>query len=361
MALLFIDGFDHLASADLALKWDARTLGAGSALLDVDASAGRNGSGALKVSTNAGGSINTEHSVQYNTQSQASYVIGFAFKHNLDTGTAAVTVLQLMDATSVQLSLSLNQDKTLSLFRSTNTTLTGGTTTQSIPANVWVYVELKVTIADSIAAGSCKIRINGVDAATVATGQDTKFSSNAYATAIKFGKMSSSFIVAGNEILFDDLYICDSSGTANNDFLGDVMVQVLRPSGAGNSAQFTPSAGANWQCVDETQENGDTDYVESNTAGHIDLYAMGNLPVTPESIKGIQWVSCVRKTDAGNYVARRVVRSGSTNYEGTTSHAPGTSYRFAREIIEQDPATSAAWTKSGVDAAEFGIKLQSVS
>jgi hypothetical protein len=51
-----------------------------------------------------------------------------------------------------------------------------------------------------------------------------------------------------------------------------------------------------------------------------------------------------------------VCRSGGTNYVGTTQTL-GSSYLMYRQIHETDPATSAAWTQTGLNSAEFGVKV----
>lgn len=43
-------------------------------------------------------------------------------------------------------------------------------------------------------------------------------------------------------------------------------IETLRPNAAGDLAQFTPNAGANFQCVDEAVADGDTTYVEQAAA-----------------------------------------------------------------------------------------------
>jgi len=135
-------------------------------------------------------------------------------------------------------------------------------------------------------------------------------------------------------------------------------VPTLFPSGAGSSTQMTPSAGSNFQCVDETSPNGDTDYVSDSVVGHKDLYAMGNLPSTSGTIKGIQVLSYDRKDDAGTRQIKNKIKSGATEADGATVTL-GTSYVYVRDIFEHDPDTGAPWTPSGVNAIEAGTEIVS--
>jgi hypothetical protein len=66
-------------------------------------------------------------------------------------------------------------------------------------------------------------------------------------------------------------------------------VDVLYPNADTADADRSPSAGTDhYAVVDETTVNGDTDYVASGTAGDLDLYEVGDLPFTPDSIHPVQ-------------------------------------------------------------------------
>ena len=98
--------------------------------------------------------------------------------------------------------------------------------------------------------------------ATVAAGQDTRgVTANATADGLQLGMGS---IPNGTPTWdVDDLYVLDGTAStpANNDFLGDVRVEGLDPNAAGSNAAWTPSAGANYACVNETPPTDDTSYV----------------------------------------------------------------------------------------------------
>ena len=73
----------------------------------------------------------------------------------------------------------------------------------------------------------------------------------------------------------DDIYIDDTTGEASAN------APILRfyhvvPSGAGNYAEFDPSTGTNYSCVDEIPPS-DADYVSTATAGEYDSYAMNSI------------------------------------------------------------------------------------
>jgi hypothetical protein len=350
MSLLFVDGFDHYATADITRKWTSTGVSfSGNA--GIGSSVVRYGAGAFFSNTST---TATDRKLVKTLAASATWVVGFAFRTS-GLPSAAGPIVGLFDVGTAQCDLRLNTDGTLSVTRN-GTSLTSGTSVTALSANTWYYIEWKVTIADSISASTCKVRINGVDAITVATGQDLKNTANSSANQLYLGHYT--VTSAGNIWYYDDLYVCNTSGSVNNDFLGDVRVETLYPSGAGNTTQFTPSAGSNYQCVDDADPDDDTTYVESGTVGHVDTYAFDDLSASPTSVFGIQTVIMARKTDGGSRTATPVVRSGGTDYDGTTFGLADT-YTCDHQVWENDPDTAAAWTESGINAAEFGFEVVS--
>lgn len=340
MSLIFIDGFDHYATADFAKKYnDIGTNAVGS-------SVGRRSGGAANLPYNGG-------HVRRTVTQNASFVIGFAINPNGYPNTNMI-LASVRDASTNQCELRMNSDGTLSVTRN-GTALTSGTSVSIVPTNSYSYIEWKVTIADSISAGSCKVRINGVDVITVATGQDTKNTANAFANVVQLGPGSAG--TGPTVVYFDDFYICDQSGSTNNDFLGDCRIDTIYPTSDGTFSQFTPSTGStHYTLVDETTPN-TSDYNDGATVGDRDSYGMGNLSaLTSQTVYGVQVNAAILKDDAGSKSAATFVRSSSTNGDGASS-ALGTSQVYLSQIFETDPNGSIAWTESSVNAMEAGVKV----
>ena len=177
MALLFIDGFDHYATADITKKWT--TIGAGSPV--INASAGRRSGGALlspSVTTN------TANITKTLAASYATLIVGFAFKVTAMSGR---TVLRLFDGGTEHVNLRLNADGTLSVRRAT-TVLT--TSANSISTDTWYFLEFKATIHDT--TGAYDLRVNGVswtsgsNVDTRNAGIDAKFESDGRGGEMRF-------------------------------------------------------------------------------------------------------------------------------------------------------------------------------
>ena len=331
MTLLFVDGFDHYATADIDKKWTNNSS------MTINATGGRRGGGAI-----SGGSSTA---VTKTLAASASWVMGASFVW----AGSALSVFALRDVTSAQCEVAINGDGTLSVTRA-GTAITGGTSTLALSVGVTNYIEWKVTISDSISANSCKVRVNGVDVITLPAGSDVKATANAFANVVRLAG-------AGGQNLWDDLYICDQTGSTNNDFLGDVRVDTLFPTADGNYSQFTPSTGStHYVLVDETAPN-TTDYNSGTTVNDRDSYALGNLTaLVSQTVYGVQTNIAVLKDDAGAKSIASFVRSGSTNGDGASAGV-GTSQFYVRQIFEQDPAAVAAWTEATVNAAEIGALI----
>jgi len=104
--------------------------------------------------------------------------------------------------------------------------------------------------------------------------------------------------------------------------------------------------------------DGDASYVVSNTPGHTDLYTMGSLPVVPLTIYAVEPFAVVRKGDAGARTSAVRHRSSSTEQSLATNADLGQTFTFTGQILDTDPATTTAWTASGVNNQQVGVKIE---
>lgn len=339
MSLLFVDGFDHYATADIAKKWTS--LGTVSPV--INSTGGRRDSGRMTI-----GASRAAIKTFSNT---ASLVVGFAFRLEESVGTAR-RIAAFYDSSTIQAEIVLNTNNTFSVLRN-GTAVTNGTSTEAISLNVYYYLEWKITIANSIASDSCVVRLNGSPIINVSAGQDLQATANAYANSFMLGSNSSSAPTCS----YDDFYLCDQSGSTNNDFLGDCRVDTIYPDADGFYSDGTPSTGSdNYAMVDETPVS-TTDYVTLSNVNDKDTYSFQPLDaLAGQLVYGVQVNAAADKDDAGSRSAATFVRSGSTDDEGS-GVGLSTTYTFVRDIYEEDPDTSAAWTQSGINSAEFGLKV----
>lgn len=231
------------------------------------------------------------------------------------------------------------------------------TASVAIEQNTWYFLEFKATISDSIPANSCVLKINGEVVATAPAGADCKGTANAFANRVSVG----SGLSLSTAALFTihDYYILDGTGSSFNDFIGDKKIEAGLVDGAGSHSDWTPSAGSNYQCVDEASWDGDTSYVSGDTAGQQDTYTFTNLPAGAPVVDAVQFNQVARKDDAGTRSIANAIVIGGTTYDGALVQSLGDSYGFFPEVITKNPATGANWTMAEVNAMEAGPKLVS--
>lgn len=337
MALLFMDGFDHYATADMTKKWT--TVNA----MTINSTGGRRNGGYVATS------LGTSAFGKTFPSSYSTIIVGFAFRY---TGSSAslYDAIALKESTTSHLTLSVQPSSgKVTLRRGTNTGTLLATSTATLSASTWYYFELKATINDT--TGAYDFRINGVTDFS-ATNVDTR-------NAGTSGVIDNITTLAGGSSItssWDDLYVCDTSGSTNNNFLGDCRIDTLLPTGDGNYTQFTPSTGtSHYALVDESTPN-TTDYNSSATSGNRDSYTYPDLTsLTSQTIYGVQICAAALKSDAGARSLGTMSRLSSTDKDGTGATL-STSQTYICEIQETDPSGS-AWTQTNVNAAEFGVKV----
>lgn len=342
MALLFIDGCEHYTTAGHLQKYDA-TNSTDQTRHTVGTAYGRFGQG-IQYHANGGGGWN-----QKNIPATDFVVVGQAVRVTATEAGANDPIIALYETGTKHLEVRFTGTGALQVMRN-GTNLASGTTI--ITGGIWYYIELKAVIHAT--TGSFELRINGVTELTQ-SGVNTSAGGTSVVNKVHWGLGGNAD--GGHATQFDDIYVLDDAGTVNNNFLGDVKVETIRPTGPGFQTNFTPSVGANWENVDDAQPDDDSTYNASGTVGHIDTFVLGDLATTAGSVKGIQVINRWRKDDAGARTARRIVRVGTTNYEGADV-AMSDSFINTADVLEVNPATVAAWSISDVNALEAGYKVQ---
>lgn len=329
MALLFASGFDYLTNTDLI------RMGFNSAA-QIQSGAGRNGGtamgtfGSVTITKGLGANYSTliaAFAIRVDGRQQSAL---FQFR---DTTNPQCTLTQLLTAGVWNWSLRTGGP--------TGTVIATGAT--PIVDNTYYYIELKVTFGN---AAAYELRINGVTEFS-GTGDTTNTANN---TADGWA----SIFNGTTGLLFDDMLIMDTSGSNFNNFQGDVRIATQRPDGAGNYTQWQPSAGSNYQNVDDAINDDDATYNAESNVGDKDSFSMSNLP-SNGTVRGVQVTTIARKDDAGSRTLRNFLRIGGVDYEGASKAVTDT-YLLHQDIFETDPS-GGAWNQTKADALEVGVKV----
>jgi hypothetical protein len=347
MALLFMDGFDHYATADCTKKYDFIET-AGTTFL-ITSNAGRRSTGGFVARASSGGSAHSR--LHKNIPNSSVVYVGVAVKFSTAPSSNAF-IIRFVDGTTFQSGIYITPTMHIGISNAAGTGLTGGLSANPISVNTFVYVEAKMTIANSISTDDCILRVNGVQVAS-ATAGDTQSTANAYATRISIGAGSGDGFA--HTATFDDFYICDATGSTNNNFLGDCIVETIRPNADGFYTDGTPSTGSShYELVDDTVPNL-SDYVTLPDVGDRDSFGFTNLtPLSSRVVYGVQANAAVAKDDAGSRSVATFTRSGTTDESGTAKSLSDDQV-YCSQLIQTDPNTGTGWTQSSVNDAQFGL------
>lgn len=230
--------------------------------------------------------------------------------------------------------------------------------TFNVNADQWYYIEVKHRIHGTSGVGQMRID----EQLVYSYSGDTHTAPNVFPPYnITFCQLA----LTGNyqETLYsmevDDIYIADTSGAECNDFLGDIRIDAIHPNGAGNYAQLTPSAGNNYECVDEEAIN-ISDYVEGANTGDKDSYSYESVPTDLDDtgIIGLQIRNFAQRTaTADNIKIDPFIRIGSTDYSQTAQDLPDLFGEVRGDIVFDDPSDSNPWTQAKINACEFGMEI----
>ena len=346
MTLLAAHAFGDTAPADLAVEFTVNAATAAQLSLITGA---RAGTSALEKNS----SLSANELLIAPLASSVS-TLRFSFRV-MGTGlSASRSFVRLKEGAVIHLSLtqSLNGGD-LQVHRGDYSGTLLGTVAGFFNPSTWRWIEVKVVIHDS--TGSVEIRDGSGAVLLALSGIDTRNAgTSGVIDALSFFNMTSST----NRVALQDLVVWDESGSGMNTWSGETRVDSLVPTAAGTTTQLTPSAGSNWQCVDELPM-AVADYVSSSTVGHRDLYTLGNLPFTPVTVFGVIATAVGSKDDAGSSTLLLPVKSGATTSAGSGSTLELATYKRFRRVFETDPNTSAAWTVSAINALEAGVEVGS--
>lgn len=358
MALLFTEGFDwtdsSLTGADLVTTYSRKERGfipinfTGGGT-DASIIIGRGGRGGAWDSGNTATHRLVAPPVRDITAS-GEFIIGFAIK-TPSTLANNSAFLWIDTGTSNQLTIRVNSNGSLSAYRG-NIFVLGTSSTGLFNTDSWYYWEFKITIDDS--TGSVEWKSNGKTLWELTT-VDTKNIAGENWGGFRLNQI-------GNSTVYDDLYLCDDTGSDNNDFLGDVIVETLFPSSDGALTNWTTSSGiVHSDLIDDAPFMaviGESDYVQSAANDSLELFRYTSLAdaAKDKRIYGVQVGAFARLTEFSARDMRNVIRIKDTNSEVVVSdkvREDVPSFQFS--MFENEPANGVPWKFRDINNAQFGV------
>lgn len=233
------------------------------------------------------------------------------------------------------------------------------TTTSSFAYAVWHYFEWKVTIATGT-GGSYEIRHNGVNVLSGTLVNLANAGSNqADIWAVRFSTNLST------NVLIDDNYICDTTGSSNNDFLSPCIVEGILPNANGTTNQWTNDAGSgsNFDNVDDPgsavpDDSGAGGTNSSDTSGQKDLYNFQDPTQILGTIHFVQLGTQMAMAAAGSRNVKTKFRdNGGTEADIATKSVASTAYDEFVDVMDVNPQSAVAWDVSDLTGGQFGVEV----
>lgn len=212
----------------------------------------------------------------------------------------------------------------------------------------WSLVELKV---DCVNSGTATVRVNGATVISVSTTDFLNVSATVPNVVRLFDGVTFMYC--------DYFYVSDDSGSAPfNNLLGDMRIETVVPDADGTTANWTASAGSNYQCVDDAlgSYNDDTDYISSSTTDQDNYVSMGTLSAASGDILFSLHTALARNDGSGSIA---VLTDSNGTIVATGDLTLTTAYAWKRKFDFVDPDTSSAWASvTPLNAAEWGVRFR---
>lgn len=307
-------------------------------------------------------------------------VVGFAFK--LDAGAGAVTIplLSLVSALGGQvMGLYITAIGYIALMGGHGVSHDGITpplvttsSTYPIAAGEWAWIEAELFVEDDGTGAICKVWVNGNLVMDYAAGGEFPNADSGSSpmvwtwTDVVLGTcvdgQNNDFWQMRGPWAIDDFYMILKDATSPNARLGDARVDTIYPTSetSGQNTGYARTGGADIAAaIGQGSNDGDTSYYEADAVDDKVLFdSTGTMSGNPTTIHGVGVAHISRKTLADDRLVRPLIRQSTTNYEGDAS-ALASSYSQHRHVWVTQPNGGGAWTKTTVEAAAFGVTIES--
>lgn len=347
MALLWVDGFEQYGAqgGELSPNSVLLTKYNGTSTANINIAAGRNAGDSLMIDATAQ-QIATPLLTMNDT-----LIAGVAFKLNNVTGNKCIMdfAVSLLDGDPISYGEMGVWAETQNLaIKMGNSTL--NSVNVALSANTWYYLEFKV-FSDN-ASGTAEIRLDGNTVVTYSG--DTQ-----YATYFQ-PYVQVAFRGFNLGVLhLDDFYVCDRSGNTCNDFLGDCTVYTLLPDGDASGNMSASSGTDEYAMVNGTTLN-TSNYIKDTASGNRCVFTYGDLPVTPNTVYGVQVVSEANLTGNLTKGLKNVTQNGTGSVNTSSPGRPvtrATTYLGTVWDVYEKNAGGNTWTPALVNDARFGVEV----
>lgn len=308
---------------------------------------GPGGSPGIRANVDGGGVNGTQEFRITVADGGVTKYLEFGFKTNA-APSIKNAVAHFRDAGTYQISLILNEDLTISVYRGNGYFGGGtllGTTSVSLALNTRYRIGWKVVANTS--TGSSIIQINEIERLNI-SGVNT---AGAGTTTLNVYAIGGDIHQDGQHLDYDNVVLSSDA------FHGEATVLEDLPTGTGDADDGVATGAADTrQAVDDSTPDDDSTYSALQNVGDKFLLTFANLP------SGVEVVACgaltwAEKSAAGTGKFKLDEKISGTEYLSSNEAAPSNaSYAYFVDLSDVSPASSAAFTESEVNAMQVGIE-----
>ena len=277
----------------------------------------------------------------------SAILVGHAMQDSAVTGTNTDTLFTLKEGATLHLTIAVNSSNAIVVTRGDGTVLgTSAANACVLDASDWQYVTAKVVISDTV--GSILVQVYGTVVLNL-SGIDTRNGGTGVVDTIGHGFNR----------LMQDLFIADDTGAIFNALPSNFQVLDLPLNADTAQADFALQPTGTPAYAKLTNQDDDSSYLYSATVGAKSEFGCTDTPASPTTgFVAVAWGQRARRDDTASRGSQAYIKSGSTVLNGTAL-VTTQSYNNQMDTTETDPATGAAWTKAGIDALLWGVKVSS--
>ena len=355
MARLYTCGFE-LQSTTGGIEFTSKT--DTSSLLSIDTSVKRSGAASLKAVGGANPSW-VEQMIASSAGNGPYYTRVYFRLATAPTTRTGVMYIGESGGTA-RATMNIETDSTLKIYANSEMI---GSASAALSTGVWYRLEL--SYYNNTATGNTEIEgYYAVEDNTSILIAKTKVERR-FPSTVQYVRVGATIATATFEANYDDWAINDSTGSYQTSFPGAGHVIHLNPSAAGDSTQWSPSTGSNWDCLDEVPLS-DTDYVQQTTIDYVDLYNVQNSGLTSNiTVNCVQVGTRHRNSSASAsmaYALRIIKTTGGTTSDSSnlipntttwSTHTTGNPHIY--QLTAYTDPDGSAWTRVTLDSMQIGV------
>lgn len=234
----------------------------------------------------------------------------------------------------------------------------GSLSASAIPLTTWTRLDFRIRCSTTTSSGDgvLEVLVNGVSYSSTAAANTalTAWTSVQWGTGLGPG-------AGGCDVNYDDCIVDSTNWAASED---NIHVVDLLPTAAGalTGTGYAAVGQTNqWDCMDETPTNSDTDYVTTGTTNPTNgSYVTQDLPATAAHVRSVSTVAFLKRDGATGGSSSSGIRTNGHLPISPGPNATTAAYVWQR-AIHGPSDVDGAWTPALVNASEIALLNRSAN